>query len=304
MRPAGRVRRQQPDGAEHARNDPHCTGTHAPIRERRLPARAAGTTSVITYAIDGCHGRTATRAPRRTWETRTALAGEPQGRYVFAAIRAARRPPLLRSVDRDVRSRARRAGSLTKVSEASSEPIWCRGCSPMRPQRRLVLALGQQHASLRNVDDRNVPRLRTTAYVTHAFADDGQLGPAYVRRCSMSSTLAESSRSTSTSDVLLQADAGRRPEGARRRRRDGRLRGTGESHLCVGSPMYPEPLLAVSGLRVWPRIYCRRWDEATVCSWKGSRLAPHANLGVDAGYAVARRSPSGGARCAPRRSWR
>jgi hypothetical protein len=74
--------------------------------------------SVITYAIDGATGQLHPSATQDVGDAHT-LAGEPQGRYVFAAFGPRGGPPYF---DPSIVTYAPdpSSGSLTKVSEASS----------------------------------------------------------------------------------------------------------------------------------------------------------------------------------------
>jgi hypothetical protein len=59
----------------------------------------------------------------------------------------------------------------------------------------------------------------------------------------------------------------------------------GASHLCLASTTGDaQPLVAIRGF-----VFAQSSvdDRNTVCSWEGPRLAPHADLGFESGYAVA-----------------
>jgi hypothetical protein len=234
--------------------------------------------SVITYAIDGATGQLRPSATQDVGDAHT-LAGEPQGRYVFAAFGPRGGPPYW---DPSIVAYAPDpvSGSLTKVSEASSEPIWCPGCSPVGRSGGWYW-LSASATRVYGMWGTTTYHDWYPAYVAHALDDDGQLGPAYVR------DFGEFDYGHVTvdveSDVLYKEGATGLT--AHIVEPDGSLRQAGASNLCVGTKVWgATPVAAVHGF-----ILARTSIDqvGTTCSWEGPRLAPRANLGVYAEDAAA-----------------
>jgi hypothetical protein len=124
------------------------------------------------------------------------------------------------------------------------------------------------------------------AYVTHAVADEGRLGPAYVEMFD------EGDYGQVAVDAASDVFYKQTLEGGLRAlavELDGRLTGMGASNLCLASTVsYADPLVAVGGFL----FASSDWEGPgtargrTVCSWEGPRLATRANIGVDSDYAV------------------
>jgi hypothetical protein len=236
--------------------------------------------SVVTYAVDRFTGTLRQSAAQDVGDAHT-LTGEPQGRYVFAAFGPRGGPPYFDpSIVAYVPDPTN--GSLSILSEASSDPVWCPCCSPV--------GRGGGWYWLSASATRVYGMWGTTtyhdwypAYVTHAVADDGQLGPAYVR------DLGEWDYGRVTVDVesnVLYKQGDTRLT-AHFVEPDGSLTQMGASNLCVAMEVdYAKPVVAARGF-VFALASPLGYSESTICSWEGARLAPRANLGVYTHYAVA-----------------
>jgi hypothetical protein len=234
--------------------------------------------SVVTYAINRLTGTLQQSAAQDVGDAHT-LTGEPLGRYVFAAFGPRGGPPYW---DPSIVAYAPDplSGSLTAVSEASSDPIWCRGCSPM--------GRGGGWYWLSASATRVYGMWGTTtyhdwypAYVAHAVENEGQLGPAYVR------DFGEWDHGQVTvdaeSNVLYKQGASGLT--AHFVEPDGSLTQAGASNLCVATELWDAvPVVAVRG-------FVFAWTSTdlvhTTCSWEGPRLAPRENLGLYTQYAAA-----------------
>ncbi|HSD67550.1 MAG TPA: hypothetical protein VLF95_12650 [Vicinamibacteria bacterium] len=240
---------------------------------------------MVTYAIDAATGQLRTSATQTVGDAHT-LTGEPQGRYVFAAFGPRGGPPYW---DPSIIAYAPdpRSGSLTTLSEASSDPIWCRCCSPLGRAGGWYW-LSASATRVYGMWGTTTYHDWYPAYVTHAVDDDGQLGPAYVRDFGEW----DYGRVTVdvTSDVFYKQGETRLT--AHFVEPDGSLRQMGASDLCVDSPLgYAEMLVAVGGFLLASSPIGPEYPyHHFVCSWEGPRLAPRAKLALDLGrtdYAVA-----------------
>ena len=237
--------------------------------------------SVITYTIDATTGALGQSITQDVGDAHT-LTGEPQGRYVFAAFGPRGGPPYW---DPTIVAYASNpvAGSLVTVSKASSDPIWCRFCSPvgrsgewywLSASATRVYGMwltGTYHDSYH-------------AYVTHAVENAGQLGPAYVRQFD------EWDYGQVTvdvdSDVLYKQDSPGLT--AHVVEPDGSLRQVGASDVCVDSTQgYERPLVAVGGFLFASGDFrtASGLPDEFVCSWEGPGLAPRAKLALNSEYA-------------------
>lgn len=242
--------------------------------------------TVVTYAIDGATGRLRQSATQAVGDAHT-LAGEPLGRYLFAAFGPRGGPPYW---DPSIVAYAPDplSGSLTTLSEALSDPIWCRACSPMGRSGGwywLTASSTRLYGMWFTVTYHDVYH----TYVTHAVGAGGQLGPAYQVE------FAE----WDEDKVALDVDSAVFYKGthggaltAHFVGADGSLTQVGTSRLCGASTVQvARPLLAVRGV-VLALSYIDYKD--TVCSWESPSLAPRANLALRSGYAVAFAPQRGG----------
>jgi hypothetical protein len=239
--------------------------------------------SVGTYRIDAATGRLQPSATQTVGDAHT-LAGEPQGRYVFAAFGPRGGPPYF---DPSIVAYAPdpSSGILRTVSEASSHPIWCPTCASwgrsggwdwLTASSTRVYGIwltGTYHDTY-------------DTYVTHAVGSDGQLGAAYQ----------EDFDEQDPGSVALDVDSDVFYKGASTGgltahlvEPDGRLTPVGASHLCLAAEMsHANPLVAVRGF-AFASAFVGPWPawEKSVCSYEGPRLAPRADLGMQSFYAVA-----------------
>jgi hypothetical protein len=232
----------------------------------------------MTYAIDGATGQLRPSTTQDIGDAHT-LTGEPQGRYVYAAFGPRGGPPYF---DPSIVAYAPdpASGSLTKVSEASSNAIWCPGCSPVGRSGRWYW-LSASATRVYGMWVTGTYHDWYPAYVTHAVEDRGQLGPAYVR------DFGEWDAGQFTVDVDSNVFYKEGATGltAHFVGADGSLRQAGASNLCVATKLGgATPVVAVRGF-----VFARTSIDqvGTTCSWEGPRLAPRANLGVYTDYAAA-----------------
>jgi hypothetical protein len=235
--------------------------------------------SVVTHAIDAASGRLRPSVTLDLGDAHT-LTGEPRGRWVFAAFGPRGGPPYF---DPSIVAYAPDplSGRLTKVSEASSDPIWCRGCATWGRSGGWYW-LSASSSRLYGMWYTGTYHDTYHTYVTHAVDGEGRLGPEYQWDFD----------EWDPGAVALDVDAAVFYKGtytggltAHVAEPDGRLTRRGASHLCLASTTSDAlPLAAVRGF-VFARSYVD--DRNTVCSWEGPRLAPRADLGLDSGYAVA-----------------
>jgi hypothetical protein len=238
--------------------------------------------AVVTYRIDAVTGQLRPSATQTVGNAHT-LAGEPLGRYVYAAYgprSGAAYDPSIVAYAADPSS-----GSLRTVSEASSQPIWCPTCAAWgRSQEWYWLSASSTrvYAMWKTGTYHDV----YDTYVTHAVGNDGQLGPAYQ----------EDFDEQDPGSVAVDVDSDVFYKGtltggltAHFVEPDGRLTQMGASHLCLASQMsYANPLVAVRGF-VFASGFVGPWPawEKSVCSYEGPRLASRANLGMQSLRAVA-----------------
>lgn len=270
---------------------PSAPATPAPTPPAPVPAgflHVLQADSVFTYAIDDATGRLRESARQSVGDAHT-LAGEPQGRYVYAAYgpRSARPPydephPSIVAYTPDPLT-----GSLAMLSEASSDPVWRSSMAVTCAWHWLSATSTRVYATWQTITYHDV----YTTYVTHAVGGDGRLGAAYQQ------TLDEWDPEDVAVDDAGDTDAlykgtWRGGLTAHSVEADGRLKQLGASDLCLASRLGPaEPLAAVRGFVF---AYGPVGYDRTTCSWEGPRLAPRANLGLRSDYAVAL-APRGGA---------
>jgi hypothetical protein len=238
--------------------------------------------SIATYVIDAAMGAPRSSVTQDVGDAHT-LTGEPLGRYVFAAFGPRGGPPYF---DPSIVAYAPDpfSGNLTTLSEASSNPIWCRCCSPLHRAGDWYW-LSASATRVYGMWGTTTYHDWYPAYVTHAVERNGQLGPAYVR------DFGEWDWGQVTVDV--DADVfykqGNTGVTAHFVEPDGSLRQTGASSVCSVSTLdEARPLVAVGGF-LFASAYVGR-HRRFVCSWEGPRLAPRAKLALDSeyyGYAVA-----------------
>lgn len=237
--------------------------------------------TVVAYLVDGASGRLRESARQAVGDAHT-LAGEPEGRHVFAAFGPRSGPPYF---DPSIVAYAPdpQSGSLATLSEASSDPIWCRGCASWGRSGRWYW-LSASSSRVYGMWYTGTYHDTYHAYVTHAVDDGGRLAPAYVQE------FGEWDPGTVAVDVAGDADVfykGTQTGGltAHFVEPDGRLTRMGGSDLCVASTLdSAQPLVAVRGF-----LFAAGYIgiDKVVCSWEGPRLAPRANLGLRSDYAVA-----------------
>ena len=235
--------------------------------------------TVITYVIDGATGRLRQSTTQAVGDAHT-LAGEPLGRYLFAAFGPRGGPPYS---DPSIVAYAPDplSGSLTTLSEASSDPIWCKCCAAWgRSGGWYWLAASSTRVYGMWFTGTYHDTYHT--YVTHVVGAGGQLGPAYQRDFG----------EWDPGEVAVDVDSAVFYKGtyegtltAHFVEADGRLTQMGTSRLCLAATLgEARPLAAARGF-VFASSYVD--DEDTVCSWESPRLAPRANLELRSTYAVA-----------------
>ncbi|PYQ16285.1 MAG: hypothetical protein DMF79_18795 [Acidobacteria bacterium] len=165
-----------------------------------------------------------------------------------------------------------KTGSLTAVSEASSQPgfhnqfhasggwVWLSATSTR------VYALWEISTS----------HIYST-YMTYAVGSDGQLGPGHLELVGESNAAVDAdsgvlySGDREYSDIPLRAYT----------LADGRLTRSGSSELCGGSILYGGiPLVAVNGWLL-ASGHAPTYSTKTVCSYEGPQLVPRADLGLN-----------------------
>lgn len=238
--------------------------------------------TIVTYAIDGATGALRRSATQDVGDAH-ALAGEPLGRYVYAAFGPRSGPPYW---DPSIVAYAPdpRSGSLTTLSEAASDPIWCRGCAAWG-RRGAWHLLSASATRVYGIWETGTYHDTYFAYVAHAVGDEGQLGAAYLQEFD------EGDDGEITVDVEsdLLYKKGRSGLTAHFVEPDGSLTPMGASRLCLASMLSsPTLLVAVRGfLFASDHHYAATGDEYRVCSWEGPRLTPRAAIGLQASLAVA-----------------
>jgi hypothetical protein len=239
--------------------------------------------SVTTYAIDAATGQLRPSATQDVGDAHT-LTGEPQGRYVFAAFGPRGGPPYF---DPSIVTYAPdpASGSLRKVSEASSDPIWCRCCNPWGRSGGWYW-LSASAARVYGMFYTGTYHDVYHAYVTHAMGTDGHLAPAYVQMFD------EADWDQVTVDIGSNVFYKQTLTGgvsAHLVRPDGQLVRMGASRLCLASALeYAKPLVAVAGFLFASADIEEDFYGDFVCSWEGPRLAPRAKLPLNhPEYAVA-----------------
>lgn len=238
--------------------------------------------AIVTYAIDGATGALRPSATQEVADAHT-LTGEPQGRYVFAAFGPRSGPPYW---DPSIVAYAPnpRSGSLTALSEAASDPIWCRGCATWGRSGAWRL-LSASATRLYGLWETGTYHDTYFTYVAHAVGPEARLGAAYLQE------FEEGDDGEITVDVAadLLYKKGRSGLSAHFVEPDGSLTPVGASRLCQASPVSsPTLLVAVRGfLFASDHHYAATGDEYRVCSWEGPRLTPRAAIGLQASLAVA-----------------
>ncbi|HEX9186563.1 MAG TPA: hypothetical protein VGB87_05815 [Vicinamibacteria bacterium] len=225
---------------------------------------------VVTHAIDGASGRLQESVAQRVGEA-FALVGEPQGRFVFAAHDGPYSPPRDGSVVAYAPDPS--TGSLTTLSEApvthGMEWYWL-SASSTRVYGMMFRYTGHTY-----------PRL-----VSFAVGGDGRLGPGSARDFERDWDPWVALDADASPDVFYNST----PTGglaAHFVEPDGSLKQMGGSHLCFATGIdHPRPLAAARGF-LFASALLSAASRETVCSWEGPRLAPRANLGLQAHRAVA-----------------
>ena len=242
--------------------------------------------SISTYRIEATTGRLQFVFEQVIGDVH-ALAGDPAGRYVYAAYGPRDRAASERQDASIVLHEADSFGRLGALSEASSRPwepdnlgteCWGEGWTWLSASAGGVWGLwSSRYASF----------CHHTSYigVSHAVTTGGQLGAPVIgdgwEDWGEAALDAEA-------EVLYKARGG--SPGALTshvRGPDGRLKTMGTTNLCVATGVwFVRPLAAVRGFVFGDRPF-DGMDANTVCSWKGPRLAPQANLGFPAEAAAA-----------------
>ena len=224
--------------------------------------------SVITYAIDGATGRLR-ESTRQGLGDASLMVGEPQGRYVFAAYDD---PGQIVAYAPDPSS-----GSLMARSVAEAGTNWTSlSASSTRLYATLYYFSGAHFYP---------------SYVSYAVESEGQLGLPSVEYFEFD-TVPSVAVDVDSDPAVLYKSTETGGLTAHVVDPDGTLTQMGGSHLCLASSMdYAEPLVAARGFLLasahLPASQPYGPSTESVCSWEGPRLAPRANLGVDADYAVA-----------------
>jgi hypothetical protein len=240
---------------------------------------------VLSYAVDAGTGRLRFVAEQIVGDAHT-IAGEPQGRYVYAAFgpRSAGPPydepkPSIVAYGRDASS-----GRLVRLSEASSDPMW-HSSQPVKSNwYSLSASATRVYAMWATATYHDV----YNTLVMHAVGSEGRLGP--VNYHEFFEEYPSGVAVDVESDVFYKAgeSAGLTAYSAQP---DGSLTPVGESSLCAAASFSTiAPLVGVRGIVF---AYGLSDRTTTTCSWQGPSLAPHSNLGMRAGHAVAQ---SAGAR--------
>jgi hypothetical protein len=220
---------------------------------------------VVTHAIEGASGRLQESVAQRVGEA-FALTGEPQGRFVFTAYDGRYSPPRDASVVAYAPDPS--TGSLVTLSEATVssgvEWYWL-SASSTRVYGMAFRYTGHTYPSL----------------VTFAVGSDGRVGPGSSRSFERDGDPWVALDADALPDVFYNST----PTGglaAHFVEPDGGLKQMGGSHLCLASGMdHPRPLVAARGF-LFASALPPAPSKETVCSWAGPRLAPRANLGLQA----------------------
>lgn len=252
--------------------------------------------SVVTYSIDRFAGTLQPSVTQDVGDAHT-LAGEPRGRRVFAAFGPRGGPPYW-DPSVVVYAPDPLSGALQTLSEASSDPIWCRGCSPWgRSGRWYRLTASSTHVY--GMWSTGTYHDVYQTYVAHPIGDDGQLGSGYVREFGEWDPGLVTVAVDSDRDVFYKVTPYSDGLTAHFVEPDGSLRQMGASSLCFDAPLgASDPLVAVRGFLFASGGH---HGEYAVCSWEGPRLAPRAPLELDsrAQDAAALPLPEGALRSLP-----
>jgi hypothetical protein len=231
--------------------------------------------SIATYRIDGTTGQLQASVTQGMVDART-LTGDPQGRFVYAA-----RSPGGSVGDQDplptghvvVLAPDPKTGSLTAVSEASSQPGYHNqfhasgGWTWLSATSTRVYALWQISTSH-----------IFSNYLAYSVGSDGQLGPERHLVFAWGSNAVVDPESgvfywgdREYSDIPLRADTVEA---------DGRLTQLGSSDLCGSSLLFSGlPLVAVNG-SLLASGSTQVFGARTVCSYEAPQLTPRADLGL------------------------
>jgi hypothetical protein len=274
-----------PSGTPAAETTP--TPGPSPVPVSFLHVRHEGG-DIDTYQIDGTSGRLRLAGSQRLGDVH-ALAGDPEGRYVFMAY-GPRTESSHPKADASIASYAASpSGSLVLVSEAWSRPWETEGARDdcgNRGWRWLAASRDRVFGSWVSGYGGGCQHLDYIA-VTHPVTPGGHVEPDFASG-SWTDSLGGMALDPGANALYVSREPplhGPAPLTAHVVRSDGRLAITGYTDLCVASPVVIPiaPLLAVRGF-VFGAAYL---DKDTVCSWEGPRLAPRANLGLAASLGAA-----------------
>jgi hypothetical protein len=232
--------------------------------------------SIATYRIDGTTGQLQASVTQDLADART-LAGEPQGRFVYAA-RSPRSGWYVKESDPlpigyiVALAPDPKTGALTAVSEVPSKPGWHNEFQASGGWVWLSATSTRVHA-LWEISTSHI----RASLMTYAVGADGQLGPG-----AKSSATGTNAAVNASSGVLYWGDReyDDRPLRADTVEADGRLTVLGSSDLCGSSLLYGGvPLVAVNGWLLASGA-TQKFGPETVCSYEGPQLTPQADFGL------------------------
>jgi hypothetical protein len=258
------------------------TPAPSPTSEGFLHVRHEGG-EIDTYAIDGASGRLQLAGSQRVGDVH-ALAGDPDGRHVFTASGPRTDSSNPRS-DASISSYApTRSGALVLVSEAWSRPWETEGALDQCGNRGWNWLAASRDRVFGSWVSRYGGGCQHSDFIaiTHRVTSAGPIEADFAAG-SWTDSLGGMALDPGEDVLYVSREPplhGPAPLTAHKVRPDGRLAITGYSDLCLASQVVIpiEPLLAVRGY-VFGAAFP---GEYTVCSWEGPRLAPHANLGLNA----------------------
>ncbi len=241
---------------------------------------------VTTYRVDAATGQLDLALTQDLGPVH-ALAGDPRGRYVYAAYGPTSYSAASREDASIVLHEVDESGRLVAGSESPSRP-WPTSTSCRVGHWGWTWLAGSAGRVWGQFMHRFGGGCQHQGYigVTHAVSEQGDLGPAV-----LGDTWIDGPAAALDPDegVLYKQRYGWGYYGpaaltAHVAGPDGHLKCTGYSSLCAGTNVATvAPLGAVRGF-VFGRF---GQDEPTVCSWEGRRLAPRPKLGFDSSMAAA-----------------